>query len=274
MKAKKITALLMTMIMCFSLAACGGNDSGDGGDAQGTDKKEITLACVETTQALVAEVVPVMEEQGYTVKYQVFDNNINTLAACNDGSVDAVFVVHKPFMESFNEGNDGDLVMLEPYVYTSYMGLFSEKYDSIDEIPDGATIAIPNDAMNMDRALRILASGGLITLEEDVEQCSTTDIKENPKELQFMDMDQTQTVRSLEDTDAVVAFFSHMRNAGKDFNTYLLRDSDPNAYPTALVVKEENKDAQWAIDLNNAFLNDDIKAFAEEYYGGLYEYYE
>lgn len=128
--------------------------------------------------------------------------------------------------------------------------------------------------MNMDRALRILASGGLITLEEDVEQCSTTDIKENPKELQFMDMDQTQTVRSLEDTDAVVAFFSHMRNAGKDFNTYLLRDSDPNAYPTALVVKEENKDAQWAIDLNNAFLNDDIKAFAEEYYGGLYEYYE
>lgn len=67
-------------------------------------------------------------------------------------------------------------------------------------------------------------------MEEDVEQCSTTDIKENPKELQFMDMDQTQTVRSLEDTDAVVAFFSHMRNAGKDFNTYLLRDSDPNAY--------------------------------------------
>lgn len=127
-----------------------------------------------------------MEEQGYTVEYQVFDNNMNTLVACNDGSVDAVFVVHKPFMESFNEGNDADLVMLEPYVYTSYMGLFSEKYDSIDEIPDGATIAIPNDAMNMDRALRILASGGLITLEEDVEQCSTTDIKENPKELQFM----------------------------------------------------------------------------------------
>lgn len=260
--------------MCFSLAACGGNDSGDGGDAQGEDKKEITVACTETTQALVDKAASVMEEQGYTVEYQVFDNNMNTLVACNDGSVDAVFVVHKPFMESFNEGNDADLVMLEPYVYTSYMGLFSEKYDSIDEIPDGATIAIPNDAMNMDRALRILASGGLITLEEDVEQCSTTDIKENPKELQFMDMDQTQTVRSLEDTDAVVAFFSHMRNAGKDFNTYLLRDSDPNAYPTALVVKEENKDAQWAIDLNNAFLNDDIKAFAEEYYGGLYEYYE
>ena len=105
------------------------------------------------------------------------------------------------------------------------MGLFSEKYSSVEEIPEGATIAIPNDAMNMDRALRILETGGLITLKDGVEQYSVTDIESNPKNLNLMDMDQTQTVRALEDTDASVAFFSHMRNAGKDFNTCLLYTS-------------------------------------------------
>ena len=116
----------MIMIMCASLFACGKS----GGDAE--EKKEINIACAETTQALVEKIVPVMAEKGYKVEYKVFDNNMNTLVACNDASVDAVFVVHKPFMESFNEGNSGDLVMLEPYVYTVSMGLFSEKYDSID----------------------------------------------------------------------------------------------------------------------------------------------
>lgn len=274
MKAKKITALLMTMIMCFSLAACGGNDNEDGGDAQGADKKEITVACTETTQALVDKAASVMEEQGYTVEYQVFDNNMNTLVACNDGSVDAVLVVHKPFMESFNEGNDADLVMLEPYVYSVGMGLFSDKYDSIDEIPDGATIAIPNDAMNMDRALRILENGGLITLKDGVEQCTVTDIESNPKNIELIDMDQTQVVRSLEDTDGAVAFFSHVNNAGKDFTKYLVRDADPGQYPQALVVKAENQDAQWAKDFNNAFLTDEVKEFALDYYNGLYEYFE
>ena len=271
MKLKKIGVLVLAMAMGLGLTACGGDDQQTGGD---TEKKDITIACVETTQALVDEVVPIMAEKGYTVTYEVFDNNMNTLTACNDGSIDSVFVVHKPFMESFNAANSGDLVMLEPYIYTSYMGLFSEKYDSVEAIPDGATIAIPNDVMNMDRALRILASAGLISIDESVEQVSIANITYNPKNLQLMDMDQTQVVRSLADTDAAVAFFSHMRNAGKDFNTYLAKDSDPNAYPTALVVKAENQNAQWAIDLNAAFLEDDVKAFAEEYYGGLYEYYQ
>lgn len=284
MKFKKWAALTCTAALALTLFGCGG-DAGDSGDAAPeqngqqeqtaqTAKTDINIACVETTQALVDAVVPVMEEKGYNLTYTLFDNNMNTLTATNDGSVDGVFVVHKAFMDSFNEANGADLVMLQPYVYTSGMGLFSEKYDSLEAIPDGATIAIPNDAMNMDRALRILAGAGLITLEDGVENATLVDVKENPKNIQFMDMDQTQTVRSLEDADAAVAFFSHMKNAGKDFNTYLARDNEPEKYPTALVVKAENEDAQWAVDLNAAFRQDDIRAFAEEYYGGLYEYFD
>ena len=273
MKRKKsaAAAALAGVVTAFSLllGGCSKTDKTGKGDAQ-----EINIACVETTQALVNEALPLMKELGYNVKYTMFDNNRNTLTALNDGSVDAVFVVHKPFMESFNAANNADLVMLEPYVYTVGMGLFSDKYDSIDAIPDGAVITIANDAMNMDRGLRILESTGLITLKPDVEQAAVIDIIENPKNLTIVDMDQTQLVRTLESSGGTVAFFSHMKNAGKDFTKYLARDTDPTKYPTGLVVKPARQKESWVSSLIDTLRGDKMKSFAQAYYGGLYEYYD
>lgn len=271
MNFKKLGLAVLLGISMMAMAGCGSSDKA--GDAKDTGKKkEITIACAETTQAMVAEVVPVMAEKGYKVTYKVFDNNVNTLVAANDGSVDCVLVVHKPFMESFNQANKGDLVMVQPYLYTVGMGLYSEKYKSIDQIPDGATIAIMNDAMNMDRGLRILSDAGLITLKENTGKASVLDIAKNPHNFKFRDMDQTQTVRSLADVDASIAFFSHMRNAKKDFKAYLIRDKQPEQYPQGVVVKAKNADAQWAADLVSAFRSEKIRKFTEEHYGGLYQY--
>jgi D-methionine transport system substrate-binding protein len=270
MKIKKIAVLLFLSITILTLVACGGNADNSGN--ANNEKTDITIACAETTQAMVEAVVPLMAEKGYNVTYQLFDNNVNTLVATNDGSVDSVFLVHKPFMENFNESNDGDLLMLEPHVFAVGMGLFSEKYNSIDEIPDGASIAIINDSMNMDRGLRILRDGGLITLTDNIEQATLIDITENPHGLQFVEMDQTQTVRSLQDMDGVIAFFSHMKNADKDFNSYLIRDQHPEEYPQGVVVKAENADAPWARDLVEAFRSDEMREFTGDHYGGLYEY--
>lgn len=271
MSVKKLGLLLLLCVSVLAIAGCSGGDKGSGAKNEGK-KTEIVIACAETTQALVNAVVPVMAEKGYKVTYKVFDNNKNTLVAANDGSVDGVLVVHKPFMESFNKANNGDLVMLQPYLYTVGMGLYSEKYKSIAEIPDGATIAIMNDAMNMDRGLRILSDAGLIALKQGTDKASVLDIAKNPHNFKFRDMDQTQTVRALADVDASVAFFSHMRNAKKDFKAYLIRDKNPENYPQGVVVKGKNKDAQWAVDLVTAFHSEKVRKFAEEHYGGLYEY--
>ncbi|MDR3589357.1 MAG: MetQ/NlpA family ABC transporter substrate-binding protein [Negativicutes bacterium] len=265
--------LVLVLLLGVSMAMAGCGNGAKPGDAQNTAKKtDITIACAETTQALVDAVVPVMAEKGYKVTYKVFDNNVNTLVAANDGSVDCVLVVHKPFMESFNQANKGDLVMLKPYLYAVGMGLYSEKYKSIDQIPDGATIAIMNDAMNMDRGLRILSDAGLITLKDNIDKASLLDIAKNSHNFKFRDMDQTQTVRSLADVDASIAFFSHMRNAKKDFRSYLIRDKHPENYPQGVVVKTKNADAPWAADLVSAFRSEKVRKFAEDYYGGLYEY--
>lgn len=270
MSFKKIGLVCVLIVSVLAMVGCGGNKPSDPKSA--AKKTEITIACAETTQAMVSAVVPLMAEKGYKVTVKLFDNNKNTLVAANDGSVDAVLVVHKPFMESFNQANKGDLVMVQPYLYTVGMGLYSEKYKSIDQLPNGATIAIMNDAMNMDRALRILSDAGLITLKDKTDKASVLDIAQNPRNFKFRDMDQTQTVRSLADVDASAAFFSHMRNANKDFKSFLIRDKHPENYPQGVVVKGKNADAPWVADLVGAFRSDKIRQFTQEHYGGLYEY--
>jgi len=268
----------IAVCLCISLliaAGCGGSTAGK--DTKNTapnsaKKTEITIACAETTQALVAAVVPLMAEKGYKVTYKDFDNNKNTLVATNDGSMDAVMLVHRPFMEMFNKAGGGDLVMLKPYIYTVGMGLYSEKHKKIDQLPEGATIALMNDAMNMDRALRILADAGLITFKDKTDKASLIDIASNPRKLKFRDMDQIQTVRALPDVDASIVFFSHMRNANKDFKSFLARDKHPENYPQGVVVKTKNENEQWAKDLVSAFRSEKVKKFATEHYGGLYEY--
>lgn len=262
----------LAVFFCISIIAMAGCGDNAGNNQNSAKKTEITIACTETTQAMVAAVVPIMAEKGYKVTYKVFDNNKNTLVAANDGSLDAVMVVHKPFLESFNKANNGDLVMLKPYLYAVGMGLYSEKYKSVEQIPDGATIALMNDAMNMDRALRILGDAGLITLKANTDKATVLDIAQNPHNFKFKDMDQTQTVRALPDVDASIAFFSHMRNANKDFKSYLIRDKHPEDYPQGVIVKAKNADAPWAADLVSAFRSEKVMKFAEEYYGGLYEY--
>ncbi len=269
---KKMFLMLLLVLLMLSFVGCGAGVSEKNEGNVEDEKINITIACAETTQALVDAVVPIMEEKGYHVEYQLFDNNVNTLVATNDGSVDSLFLVHKPFMENFNKSNEGDLVMLEPHIFAVGMGLFSEKYSSIGEMPDGASIAIMNDSMNMDRALRIFSDAKLLTLKEGVDKYTLLDIVENPHNFNFVEMDQTQTVRSLQDMDGAVAFFSHMKNADKDFNSYLIRDQHPENYPQGVIVKVKNKDAKWAEDLVESLRSDEIRKFSDEYYGGLYEY--
>lgn len=277
---KKIGMMLVVLLLMILVAGCSGSSNEEASVEEATTEESavekeplnLVIACAETTQALVDAVIPVMEEKGYQMTYQMFDNNVNTMVATNDESVDGLFLVHKPFMENFNKANDADLVMMEPHVFAVGMGVFSERYESIENLPEGASVAIMNDAMNMDRGLRVFSDAGYIKLSEDVERATLLDIEENPMGLNFVEMDQTQTVRSLQDMDAVVAFFSHMKNAGKDFDNYIIRDQRPENYPQGVIVKEKNADAQWAKDLVDAFRSEEIRAFADDYYGGLYEY--
>ncbi len=262
----KMKLILSLLCLCASMSI-----AGCGRDGQ----KVIRIGGTETSRPWYKEIVKEYEKLGYKTEFKLFDSNVLPITGVNDGSLDISFGQHKKFMESFNKKNNGNLVMLQPYVYHGGMGLFSEKYKSIDNIPDGAKIAIMNDAMNMDRALKILQNAGLIKLSDKTKDSfSIIDIVENKKKLKIIDMEQAQTVRSLSEMDAAVVFFSHMKNAGKDPKTFLIRDYVKEAYPSGVIVKAENKDAKWAVDYNNCARQERVRAKMKEVFADVNDYFD
>jgi len=241
----------------------------------GDGQKVIKIGGGETSRPWYKEISKEYQKLGYKCEFILFDSNVLPITAVNDGSIDLCFGPHKKFMESFNRKNNGDLVMLQPYVYHGGMGFYSEKYSSIDKIPDGAKIAIMNDAMNMDRALKILQNAKLIKLSDKTKDSySIIDIVENKKKLKIIDMEQAQTVRSLSEMDAAVVFFSHMKNAGKNPGTFLIRDYVKEEYPSAVIVKAKNRDAKWAVDYNNCARLESVKSKMKEVYEGVNDYFD
>lgn len=146
------------------------------------EKKDIKIACNQVSENSLKAAKESMEAEGYTPEFVVFSNNIEALQAVQDGNVDASFAQHEPFMKSFNEQKGGELAMMTPHVYYTGIGLYSSKYDKIDELPDGAQIAIMNDAMNRDNSLLMMQDAGLIKLSEEKKSGYTAlDIVDNPK---------------------------------------------------------------------------------------------
>lgn len=156
------------------------------------------------------------EAMGYKTEFIAFDSNPVCLEACASGETDISLGQQKKFVQSYNENNGADLDMVKPYGMFTGIGLYSEKYESIDDIPDGSQIAVMNDATNEDVSLKILETAGLIKLSDDVEFVTVADITENPKNLEIIEMEQAQTVTALDDMAAACCWFTHMSASGKD----------------------------------------------------------
>lgn len=265
-----LSKLIFIMVLILGLVGCNSKK-----EVPASEKKEITVAVTEISEVSLKAAESEFQKRGFTEKLILVDSNIAVLKSVNDGSVDAAMAVHKPFMEKFNKENNGDLVMVQPYTYYTGIGLYSEKYKSLEELPQKARISIMNDAMNMDKGLRMLKDAGLITLNEGKEGTYTIlDIKDNPGNIEIIEMDQAQTVKSLSELDGAVVFFTHMRNAGKDYTAYLYRDQDAKEYPIALVVKKGNENAPWAIALAESLRSDEAAKQIKEYFGGVFTIYE
>lgn len=264
---KKLVAGLSCFLIMLGLAGCDNADK--------SSEAKLKIACNEVSCAILQPGLGWIAEHGLNVELVMMDNNVNIIRAINDGSVDAGVGVHSKFMDNFNKQNNGKLVMVEPYPFTTGIGLYSERFKSIDDLPVGAKIAIMNDAMNMDRGLRMLQSAGLIELDQNKsDNYSLLDITKNVKNLELIDMDQTQTVRSLQDVDGAVIFFTHMRNANKDFRSYLIRDKNANEFPMGLVVRQDNAAQPWAKTLAEALRSPEVRQGINQNFDGVFEYFD
>ncbi|HJG79004.1 MAG TPA: MetQ/NlpA family ABC transporter substrate-binding protein [Brevibacterium senegalense] len=191
----------IALVAGVTLAVTGGDDDGD---AQ-AERQSLKLATSEDN-AYFDAVAEVAGEKGVDVEWVNLDDWVLPNSEVSNGALDGNAFQHIRFLATYNEQNDDDIVPVFTTVVTRW-GLFSPDYDSIEDLPDGATIAIPDDAANSARALGILDSADLITLREGAGGlASLEDIEDNPKDLTFTELQATTIPQQYDDPslDAVV----------------------------------------------------------------------
>lgn len=288
---RKVIAGVLMGAAVLSLAACGKTETAATTAAQaaesqdtqadGTevaadttgDKKEIVYGKSQGpyTELFEAAIVPILEKEGYTVKGVDFSDLQTADIGLNDGDVDVNVEQHIAYMENFNANYNADLVALSP-IPTVPAGVYSAKYKSVDEIPDGAKVAVPNDASNTARCYLMLQKIGWIKLADDVDPSAVTqdDIVENPHNIEFTEMKSLTIPAAIQDFDYVAITGSVVYNAGIDPSTALATEDIQDHLVLQVVVKEENKDAEWTKAIVDAYHSDEFKQYMEENNDGLW----
>lgn len=214
----------------------------------------------------IVEIASEVIEAPYKIELVEVSDNIQYNEAVFHDEVYANFAQHAPFMEMYNEANDADLVALQT-VYNPVVGFYAPEYQSIDEIEDGAEVALPSDATNMARALLILDSYDVIQLKEGVSYNATVeDIAENPKNLKFSEVDLLNLTAAYEDgVDLVFNYPTYIAKIGLKTSDALLLEQDPkNTFALQVVVREENKDSAATKALIKAFTSQEVYDFVDE----------
>ncbi|SAI74865.1 D-methionine ABC transporter substrate-binding protein [Bordetella ansorpii] len=168
-------------------------------------------------------------KQGLEVKLVEFSDWVLPNIAVADGSIDANFFQHEPFLQLFNKSRGAELVPVA-YGYSTTIGLFSKKLKRGDTVPEGATIAVPNDPVNTGRALLLLQSVGLLKLREGTgHQATLQDVVANPRKLRLVQLEGSQSARTFDDVTASVTYTTFAKHAGIDEKDGLAFDNtDPD----------------------------------------------
>lgn len=223
------------------------------------------------TELFEAAIVPILEKEGYTVEGTDFSELLTADIALNDGEVDVNVEQHTAYAENFNASYNGDLTPISP-IPTVPAGIFSDTHTSLDEIADGAKVAVPNDASNTARAYVLLQKAGWITLDSSVGLAVVTqdDIVENPHNIEFTEMASLNIPSALQDFDYAVITGSIVYNAGIDASTALLTEDVLPQLILQVVVKKDNADTDWAKAIVAAYHSDEFKKYMDENNNGLW----
>lgn len=273
-KNNKIIAMLLIVIFTMAVFTGCASESNKPVSAETepetSEKTEFSIGCMPLNEPAVQEIARLMEPMGYTVEVRVFDGNNLPAIALNDGDIDSLILNHLPWLNIFNDQNNSELVMVN-HMYASLFGLYSAKHDSIEDIPDNATIIVSNDPSNMERSLEFLEKLGFIRLgEKKGEFYTTLDIAGNLKNIELVEVETTATASSFNDADGSISFTSVMRNAGIDAYSYIAEDGKYVNFPTGPVVNKGNEDEKWVKDLIKVVNTEEYKEKFNEIFQGAY----
>ena len=185
--------------------------------AHAQDAATIKVGATAVPHAEMLEhIKPALKEAGIELQIVEFSDYVQPNLAVNDGQLDANFFQHKPYLDSFNADRKTTLAVVENGgIHIEPFGAYSRRVKSLDELKEGAQVAIPNDPTNGGRALLLLQQAGLIKLKDASNLSSTPlDVAENPKKLKFRELEAAQLPRSLDDVDVALINTNYALQAG------------------------------------------------------------
>ncbi|MDD3346895.1 MetQ/NlpA family ABC transporter substrate-binding protein [Oscillibacter sp.] len=273
---KKLLTLALALALCLSLAACGGKKEEAETPAETpseTPAETVTLnvAASPTPHAeILNQVKDILAEQGIDLQVHEYGDYVVPNTAVEEGEEDANYFQHIPYMENFNAENGTHIVSVAKIHYEP-MGIYAGKCTKLEDLSDGAVIAIPNDATNEARALLLLEAQGLIKLDPDAGLAATpNDITENPKNLSFKELEAAMLPNTITEVDLSVINSNYALQAG--FNptkdALAIESADGTPYPNVLCVKEGRENDPAIQALVKALQSDAVRDYINETYGG------
>ncbi|KAA8828795.1 MetQ/NlpA family ABC transporter substrate-binding protein [Bifidobacterium tissieri] len=265
------TALAITTIAALALSGCGSSS----GSSSSEDDKTITVAASPTPHAEILNnaVKPILEKDGYKLEVKEFTDYVQPNTATEEGEVDANYFQHKPYLDDFNKEKGTHLVSVEA-VHFEPFGLYPGKTKSLDALQDGATVAVPNDATNEARALLLLQDAGLIKLKDANDITATPkDITENPKNLQFKELEAAVVPTVINDVDIAALNGNYAIQAKFDPSKDALTSEKADGlaaktYANILVVKQGNENTEKTKELKKALNSDEVRDYINKNYKG------
>lgn len=301
MKKKNLgTIALAAALACAALAGCSGNSqeqttaaSTEGTEAAGEETEaagaesevseaesaasgELETLVVGATAAPHAEILevvkPILAEQGYDLQIQEFTDYVLPNRALEEGELDANYFQHIQYLESYNEQNGTDLVGAGEIHYEPF-GIYAGKTTDLSQLPDGATVFVPNDITNEARALLLLQDQGLLTLKEGAGlEATPNDIEENPKNLEIVEMEAAMIPRTMDDCDIAIINGNYALEAGLNVSEALAAETSDSlaaqTYANVVAVRSGDENSEKIQALVQALCSDEVKEFIDATYNG------
>lgn len=262
MQKKKVIGSIVGLLSTTLLVATGCSRGSE--SIEDTNEIHVGTSPGPYSELFTEGIAPILEEEGYSITETEFDELLQADIALNQGDIDVNVDQHEAYLEDFNKNNDANLTGLIS-IPTVPTGIYGGRKDSLDEIKENDTVAIPDDASNTARALLVLEDADWITLEEGVDPivATSSNIAENPYDLDIVEMDSNQIPRSLEDIDYGVIPGSIVYNADIDASLSLLNEDILDEYELVVTVDEQNADSEWAQAIVDAYQSDEFADYLE-----------
>lgn len=267
-RTSRFTLLAAAAVVALALTGCSSSapatTSTDDSDSLGTIKVgalqtpagDILQHLAETSAA----------EVGLTIEFVAFTDYNTPNTALADGSVDANLFQNQTFLDNFNANSGSDLASVGE-AYLPSAAFYSDKVSSLDELADGATIAIPNDPTNEGRALKLLAQEGLIEVSDDVADLSG--ITANPHRFQFSEIENATLPQALPDVDAAFVTISFALPAGLTSDQAILLEGEDSPYYNVLATRADLVDDPRVVALYALLTSQATADYENETWGGL-----